>query len=207
MLRMLLFAISIVTGSSSCVLAQEPSKRAFRAITEESDGICRAWLIPGDEALETRHLKSRQIPVSYVEELGLIHLTWRMRHKDAITIDDLLKSKKLDGIDLSYVDLKDDELLRISKCQSLRHLYLSRVKLSDKMIDTLGQMTQLEYLNLFEANLTAKQIEELAARIPAAKLEKQKPDRLAAACDGYFHLELSKWHNKKMHPSFRSGVS
>jgi hypothetical protein len=192
MLRTLLFAIGIVSAASSFAFAQEPSKRTFRAITVESDSICRAWLIPSDEALATKRLKSKQIPVSYVEELGLIHLTGRMRHKDSITIDDLLKSKKLDGIDLSYIDVKDDELIRISKRQSLRHLYLSGVKLSDTMIDTLGRMTQLEYLNLFETNLTAKQIEELAARIPSAKLENKKPDGLAAACDGYLHLELSK---------------
>lgn len=192
MVRTLLFSIGIVIVVSSYAVAQEPAERTFRAITVESDSICRAWFIPAEEALATKRLKSKQIPVSFVEELGLIHLTGRMRHKDAITIDDLLKSKKLDGIDLSYIDLKDDELIRISKCQSLRQLYLSGVKLSDKMIEALGRMTQLEYLNLFETNLTARQVEELAARIPTAKVENKTPDGLAAVCGGYLHLELSK---------------
>jgi hypothetical protein len=173
-------------------LAQELSKRPFRAITVESDAICRAWLIPNNDVLANKRLKSKQIPVSYVEELGIIRLSGQMRHKNAITIEELLESKQLDGLDLSHIDLKDEELVRVSKCQSLRHLYLSGVKLSDNMIDTLGQMEQLEYLNLFETNLTAKQIDELSKRIPAARVETMKPDRLAAACDGYLHLELSK---------------
>jgi hypothetical protein len=192
MLRNLLIAIGCLTAASSNLLAQKPPNRPFRAITVESGAICRAWLIPADEALAEKRLKSKQIPVSYIEELGTVLLTGRMRYKNAITIEELLKSKKLDGLDLSYMDLRDEELVAISKCQSLKHLYLSGVKVTDKMIDTLGQMSQLEYLNLFETNLTAKQLVELSARIPAGKIESMKPGGLTAACDGYFHMEISK---------------
>ncbi len=130
MLRAFLLAIGAVTAASSCLYTQEPSQREFRAITVESDAICRAWFIPTDEALAKNRLKSKQIPVSYIEELDLIHLT--------------------------------------------------------------GRMTQLEYLHVFETNLTAKQIEGLATQLPAANIATKTPSGLAASCDGYLHLGLSK---------------
>ncbi len=80
-----------------------------------------------------------------------------------------------------------------SRNANLCVIFICRVvKLSDKMLEALGRMTQLEYLNLFETNLTARQVEELAARIPTAKVENKTPGGLAAVCGGYLHLELSK---------------
>ncbi|OYP31656.1 hypothetical protein [Rhodopirellula sp. MGV] len=192
MICVILVTILCATSAISRLHALEPPRREFRALTVESDAVCRAWLIPRGEALAEERLKSKQLPASYIEELGVIRLTGRMRYKAAITFDELLQSKKLDGLDLSYIDVREDELARISKCRTLRHLYISGVRLSATMIDSLGKMDRLEYLNLFETNLTAKQIEELSTRLPNTKIEAMKSDGLAAACDGYIHLELRK---------------
>lgn len=192
MIRGILTAILCVTAACSELRAEELPKREFRAITVESDAVCRVWLIPRDETLANKRLKSKQIPVSYIEELGLIQLTGRMHYKEAITFDEVLHSKKIDGLDVSYTDVREDDLERISRCRTLRHLYVSGVQLSATMIDSLGKMDHLEYLNLFETNITAKQTESLSSRLPNATIETMSPDGLAAECDGYFHLEISR---------------
>ncbi len=100
-------------------VAQEPSKRAFRAITVNLMRFAACSSPRRGNGNTTFEVETD--PVSYVEELGLIHLTGN-EHKDAITIDDLLKSKKLDGIDLSYIDLKTTNYYESQK-PIVRHLY------------------------------------------------------------------------------------
>ena len=168
------------------------SSRTFQAIVLDSPEICRAWLLPHDEGTRQKRLLSRQIPCSYTEEMGLILLTGKMRFKEALTFEDLVKSQALNGLDLSYIALLEDELKSIVKIKTLRFLYLNGNKLTDAMIDLIAEMKQLETVSVFDCGVTKEQLHRLQTRLTRVKIEQHETNGLAASCGGYLHLELSK---------------
>ncbi|MCD0457842.1 hypothetical protein [Roseiconus lacunae] len=181
----------------ACILCPQPlcSKgppgRTFWAFTYESNGICRAILFPSDMDVAATRLE--QIPISYKSgDLGVWQLRDGVRFNESITFNELLKSDKLEGLELSYMNLRDREFELVSKCRTLRYLYLPGVRLSDAMIESLGQMPQLAYVNVYDSNLSARELKELAARLPNVKIETSKPTGLATIRDGTLHLVLNK---------------
>ncbi len=169
------------------VHAEEPTARKFRVITLPSDEICRAWVLPTDEAMALKRWPS--LPGVYMEELDMVRLSGRLRYKSAMPLAELLRSKKLEALDLSYVDLRADELESVSKCASLKHLCLSGVKLTLPMIKALESLQHLESLNLYQVDLNTEQLATITAALPTVKIETKQPTVLAATCSADEHAK------------------
>lgn len=166
MLRLILPLLLVIVIGQPIPSGMECDGALGCVLFHDGDQDLQLWVIPNREGIDVQSFADKKLPVRYVHEMGLVMHPPRNVKFHELSIRAIAQKQTLLTIDLSGVNITDDDVGVLSMLPNLECLVLDSTNVTDACLEHLEKCKKLRILSLHGCNVSNTQLNQLQRTLP-----------------------------------------
>jgi hypothetical protein len=166
MLRLLLPLFLVMPIGLSIASGTECDDELVCVLVHDGEQNLQLWAIPNRQGIDVQSFADKHLPVTYVNEMGLVIRPPRNVKVLNLSIRAISEKQTLLTIDLSGTNVTDDDVGVLSTIPNLECLVLDSTKVTDACLEHLKNCKKLRLLSLHGCNVSNDQLNLLQRSLP-----------------------------------------